>query len=357
MISPPDSTDIALIGAGPLGLEIAVALKQAQLRYTHFDAAQIGATIQWWAPATRWFSSPERISIAGVPLITPHQEKASREEYLAYLRSIVLQFHLHIHTYTRVTAITRTTDHRFHLTLQQSVRGLPLGQPASLTANRVILSTGGTERPNLLHVPGEDLPHVSHYFQDPHAYFQKNLLIVGGRNSAVEAALRCHRAGAHVHFSYRRDSVDPKDIKYWLYPEFSSLINSGQITPHFNTTVAEISPTHVTLSNSQLPITTYQLPMDFLLLMTGYEADMSLAQMAGVHLTGDQLLPTYNPDTMQTNIPNLYVAGTAIAGTQCRYKVFLENCHAHVPKILAHLTGHSPPPAAAPTPLYERPES
>jgi thioredoxin reductase (NADPH) len=365
VILPPDSTDIALIGAGPLGLEMAVALRQAQLHYTHIEAGQIGATIQWWAPGTRWFSSPERISIAGVPLITPNQEKASREEYLAYLRSVALQFHLDVHTYTRVTHIERTPlqppgpDHRFRLTLQKSVRGQPLGEARTLTAGRVILSTGGTERPNLLGVPGENLPHVSHYFQDPHTYFQKNLLIVGGRNSAVEAALRCHRAGARVHFSYRRDSVDARDIKYWLYPEFSSLIKSGHITAHYNTVVTEIAPAHVTLADSTQSgaVAPQRLPMDFVLLMTGYEADMSLAQMAGVTLNGDQLLPTYNADTMETNIPNLYVAGTAIAGTQRRYKVFLENCHAHVARILAHLTGQSPPAGAAPTALYERPES
>ncbi len=354
----PAHTDIALIGAGPLGLEIAVALKAAGLSYTHLEAGQIGSTIQWWAPNTRWFSSPDRISIAGVPLVTPNQEKASREEYLAYLRSVVQQFHLDIHTYTRVTRIAGLPDNRFQLTVQKSFRGQPLGEPSTLTADKIILSTGGTERPNLLHVPGEDLPTVSHYFQDPHTYFQKNLLIVGGRNSAVESALRCHRAGAKVHLSYRRETVDQKDIKYWLHPEFASLTRSGQITAHYNTVVKEITPTHVTLAPTpqHSAPSTQHLPVDFVLLMTGYEADMSLAKMAGVELTTDQLLPTHDPATMQTNIKNLYVAGTAIAGTQCRYKVFLENCHIHVPKILAHLTGKIAP-ATTPTPLYDRPES
>jgi thioredoxin reductase (NADPH) len=351
-------TNIALIGAGPLGLEIAVALKTAGLSYAHLEAGQIGSTIQWWAPATRWFSSPERISVAGVPLITPHQEKASREEYLAYLRSIALQFHLDIQTYTRVTHIRRQPDGTFRLTLQKSFRGTPLGNPSTLTADKIILSTGGTERPNLLHVPGEDLPTVSHYFHDPHTYFQKTLLIVGGRNSAVEAALRCHRAGANVHLSYRRETVDHKDIKYWLYPEFASLTRSHKITAHYNTVVKEITPTHVTLSPTPQHTAprTERLPIDFTLLMTGYEADMSLAEMAGIELTTDQRLPSHNPATMETNVPNVYVAGTAIAGTQCRYKVFLENCHIHVPKILAHLTGQQSP-SATPTPLYDRPES
>jgi thioredoxin reductase (NADPH) len=353
------STDILLIGAGPLGLEMAVALKQANLDYLHVDAAQIGATMQWWAPGTRWFSGNDRISIAGVPLTTPFQEKATREEYLAYLRAIVTQFDLQIDTYTRITHIERTPDNTFLLRAKKSIAGQLLGEALTYTAKRLILSTGGTERPNLLHIPGENLPHVSHYFQDPHTYFQKNLLIVGGRNSAVEAALRCHRAGATVHFSYRHPEVDPKDIKYWLYPEFKSLLAAGTIIPHLNTTLTEITPTHATLSpcnpNSKIE-NQKSLPMDFILLLTGYLADMSLATAAGVQLTPDQQAPLYNPDTMEA-IPNVYIIGTATAGTQGggrRYKVFLENCHIHVPRVLAHLTGKSP---HLPAPTFDRPES
>jgi thioredoxin reductase (NADPH) len=358
------STDILLIGAGPLGIEMAVALQRANLNYLHVEAAQIGATMQWWAPGTRWFSSNDRISIAGIPLATPFQEKATREEYLAYLRAIVSQFNLQIDTYTRITHITRTPD-GFLLRAKKSIAGQLLGEEQTYRAQRLILATGGTERPNRLHIPGEDLPHVSHYFHDPHTYFNRSLLIVGGRNSAVEAALRCHRAGAKVHFSYRRPEVDPKDIKYWLYPEFSSLIKSGAITPHLGTIPSKISPTHVTLvpthTSAELPDTHYQFhapscPIDFVLLLTGYVADMSLATAAGIQLTSDQELPLYNPDTMESSTPNVYIIGTATAGTQRRYKIFLENCHIHVPRVLAHLTGQ-PSPSPLPTPTYDRPES
>ncbi|MGN6367813.1 MAG: NAD(P)-binding domain-containing protein [Phycisphaerae bacterium] len=333
----PTPTPILLIGAGPLGIEMAIALKRANLQYTHLEANQIGATMQWWAPGTRWFSSNERISIAGVPLETPNQEKASREEYLAYLRSIVLQFQLPIHTYTRVTHIERQPDNTFLVRAKRNINGQLLGEELSWLAQKLILSTGGTEKPNLLHIPGEDLPNVSHYFHDPHTYFNQNLLIVGGRNSAVEAALRCHRAGARVHFSYHRDAIDKDHIKYWLYPEFASLLKSNAIRAHFNTKLAQITPTSALLSTQTGP---KELPTDFTLLMTGYLADMSLAQMIGIHLSTDQQLPTFDPDTMQTNIPNAYIIGTAIAGTQKRYRVFLENCHIHVPRVLASLTGH-----------------
>jgi len=344
-------SDIALVGAGPLGIEIAAALSRAGLSYVHLEAGQIGATMQWWAPGTRWFSSNDRISIAGVPLMTPLQEKASREEYLAYLRSVVEQFNLQIDTYTRVVAIERIND-EFILRTRRSIGGKLLGGERRFRVQKIILSTGGTEKPNLIHVPGEDLPHVSHYFQDPHIYFRRDLLIVGGRNSAIEAALRCHRAGASVSLSYRGPAIDSKDIKYWLYPEFSSLVKAGKIGSYFDACVTEITSTHVKLRHPAGE--TSLVPADFVLLMTGYAADMSLATMAGVELTGDQAMPTYNSHTMETNIPGVYVAGTAIAGSQRRYKIFLENCHVHVDRILAHLTGEQPEEHER---IYDRPEA
>jgi len=344
-------TQVAVVGAGPLGLELAVALKQAGIDYTQIEQGPIGNTMLWWAPQTRWFSSPERISIAGVPLITIAQEKATREEYLAYLRAIVTQFDLQIETYTRVLNIQKTRG-RFVLTLQRTINGTPLGEPEPLIAEKIVLTTGGTEHPNRLNVPGEDLPHVSHYLSEPHLYFGQRVLVVGGRNSAVEAALRCHRVGAQVTFSYRGSHVDAKDIKYWLYPEFSSLVKSAQIIGCFNTVVKNIAPRHATLAHGDG--STFDVPADFVLLMTGYEADMSLLKMAGVNLVGEQQSPQFDEATMQTNVPGVFVAGTAIAGTQRRYRIFLENCHVHVPRIVAALKGRRSKARAR---SYDRPES
>jgi len=353
------TTDIALIGAGPIGLELAVALKAAGLDYVHLDARQIGGTIQWWPPGTRWFSSPERISIAGVPLVTPHQEKATREEYLAYLRGIVLQFGLEILTYRRVVHIARDANAEHPFTLQ--TKRTPGGSPQDMTtappgetirARRLIFATGGTERPRMLEIPGENLPHVTHYFQDPHTYFQQKLLIVGGRNSAIEAALRCHRAGAHVALSYRHPALDAKDIKYWLYPEVQSLIKAGAITGYFDTSPTAITPTQVTLRHKDGR--EEAVPADFVLLMTGYIADMTLCRMAGVELSGPGDCPKYDPDTLETSVPGVYMAGTATGGTQSKYRVFLENCHVHVRQILAALQGQR---IAARKCAFDSPES
>src|SRR4051794_3061514 len=179
-------TKVAIIGAGPLGIELAVALKRASIPHLHFDAKQIGYTISWFPPQTRFFSSNERIAIAGVPLQTPDQMKCTREQYLTYLRTIVQQFNLKINTYEPVINIQPHAAGGFTLTTLQN------GIEKSYTAQKIVLATGGTAHPRKLNVPGEDLPHVHPHWSDPHDYFNKKVLVVGGKNSAVETALRFH---------------------------------------------------------------------------------------------------------------------------------------------------------------------
>src|SRR4051812_37431365 len=239
--------DVAVVGAGPIGLELAVALKRAGIDYLHFDAKQIGYTISWFPPQTRFFSSNERIAIAGVPLQTPDQGKCTREQYLAYLRSVVQEFDLRVNTYEPVVAIDRNADGGFVLTTHPAV-----GR-RTYRARRLVLATGGTDYPRRLGVPGEDLPHVSHYFDDPHKYFRRRVLIVGGKNSAVEAALRCHHAGADVSLSYRRAGMPARSIKYWLLPEINSLIEWGKMQAWFGSRPTAIAPNHVTLGPSGFP--------------------------------------------------------------------------------------------------------
>jgi thioredoxin reductase (NADPH) len=344
-----ESHEVAIIGAGPIGIEIAVALKKAGIDYLHFDARQIGYTVSWFAPQTRFFSSNERIAIAGVPLFTPDQTKCTREQYLAYLRAVVVQFDLKINTYERVINIERGgagASSEFLLTTRRA------NSDQKYSCRKLILATGGTERPRRLNIPGEDLPHVSHYFQDPHDFFQKKLLIVGGKNSAVEAALRSHHCGANVAISYRRAEFNPTSIKYWLQPEINGYIKSAKIAAYFNTTVREIHPGGAVLAGVDGHTT--KVDADFVLLLIGYESDMTLCKLAGVELKPPSNVPMYDPLTMQTNVPGLYIAGTAIGGTQEKYTVFIENCHIHADRILASLIGSAPPDAPAPV---DRPES
>jgi thioredoxin reductase (NADPH) len=341
---PTISAQVAIIGAGPIGIELAVAFKKAGIDYLHFDARQIGYTISWFAPETRFFSSNERIAIAGVPLFMADQSKCTREQYLAYLRAVVQQFDLRINTFEAITNIQQR-DGQFLLTTKRR------GGEAHYEVAKIVLATGGTERPRRLGVAGEDLPHVSHYFCDPHLYFRKKLLIVGGRNSAVEAALRSYHAGAHVAISYRKAEFDKLSIKYWLCPEITGLIQSGRIQAHFNTCLTEIRAGGAVLSGQKGK---FEVEADFVLLLIGYEADMSLCRVAGVELHGESEVPRFDPATMKTNVPGIYVAGTVVGGTQQKYKLFIENCHVHVDRIVASLTGSAPPQAPSPP---DQPES
>lgn len=346
-------TDVVVVGAGPIGLELAVALKREGIEYVQVDARQIGYTISWFPPQAQFFSSNERIAIAGVPLQTADQTKATREEYLTYLRSVVEQFDLEVQTYCKVVGI-QPNHEGFVVTIQHG------RQRRQIRCRRLVLCTGGTDHPRRLDIPGEDLPNVSHYFQDPHTYFRKRLLVVGGKNSAIETALRCHHAGANVTLSYRREQLDPKSIKYWLLPEINGLIADGQITGLFNTVPVEITPTEVVLGPPKLAAALddetvpkvvpnpLRSPADFVLLQIGYEQDTTLFELAGLELRGECRVPVYNERTMESSVPGIYVGGTAVGGTQDKYRVFIENCHVHVGRIIAALVGAAPPPTPAP---------
>jgi len=323
-----DAYDVVVIGAGPIGIELAAGLAEVGARYLHLDAGAVGQTITWYPKQVQYFSSPDRIAIAGVPLNTENQAKATREQYLAYLRAVVEQFDLKINTFERVTVI-ETGGEGF------VVRTRLRGGSREYAARNVVLAIGDMHLPRKLNVPGEDLAHVSHYFDEPHAYFQKKLLVVGGRNSAVEAAIRCHRAGADVTLSYRGESF-PDSVKYWLKPEIDWLIETGRIRFLPRSTVTRITETHVRFD----PVG--DIEADFVLLLTGYVMDTTLLEQAGVELVGENRAPKVDSMTMQTNVPGLYIAGTAAAGTQVRFKLFIENCHPHVVKIVRAICGKDP---------------
>ena len=222
----------------------------------------------------------------------------------------------------------------------------PLTGERSYHSRRVVLAVGDMHWPNRLGIPGEDLPHVSHYFRDPHDYFRRRLLIVGGKNSAAEAALRCWRAGARVTVSYRRTRFDQQRVKHWLLPDIEAQIEAGTIGFLPETRPVEITPAHVVLMptadgrlNGGTPILH---ETDFVLLNTGFRGDQSLLEMVGVELRGENRVPVFDPATMETNVPGIYLAGTVAAGVQQRYTLFIENCHEHAGKIVQAITGHWP---------------
>ena len=355
-----EHAQVAIIGAGPIGIEAAVALGRAEISCIHLEAGSIGSTMGWWAPGTRFFSSPERIAIAGVPLLVEHQEKATREHYLQYLRQVTEQFNLSIKTFERVIDISHEAN-AFILSTERSVHGVgsphpyPHHEPHELSSSspspskqnpacfrqyrveKIILAIGNMHAPRMVSVPGEDLPHVSHYLDDPHIYFGKQVLIVGGRNSAVEAAIRLYRAGARVTLCQRRTELERKRIKYWLLPELEWLIKQHHIDFLPGATLDTITPETVSIKTQHNQ--TQTVAADFVLLLTGYIQDTSLFSMLGVSLHTQEHKPVFDTETMQTTVPGVYVAGTAVGGSALRTKVFIENAHEHVEKIVRAIAG------------------
>jgi thioredoxin reductase (NADPH) len=362
---PDDPADVAIVGGGPIGLELGIRLRAAGVRTVQFEAGPIGATIGWGAPGTRFFSSPERIAIAGVPIPSEDQSKATRERYLAYLRAVVEQFQLPVHAWRRVSHIDGDQASGFRLAVRPSEHGVggprewarvragdePVDAEAAAAAGagiaharRVVLAIGDMHRPNRLGIPGEEDAHVSHWFTEPHEYFGRRVLVVGGKNSAVEAALRLYRAGVRVAISYRGEAFHPRRVKYWLRPEIEWLIDKGRIDWHPRTVPTAIGRDHVELARVDADGTVIgggpgRVPADRVLLMTGYRQDASLFEQVGVRLEGEERTPVFDRATMETNVPGVHVAGTACGGSQRRTKYYIENSHVHVDRIVAAVTG------------------
>jgi thioredoxin reductase (NADPH) len=335
----PNETDVAIVGGGPIGLELAAALQEVGLDYLLFEARQIGHTISTWPRHTHFYSTAERTAIAGVPIPFADHDHITGEQYLAYLRAVARQFNLRMRAYEPVvalepsgkgfdlTTVTRSEKHAYH-------------------ASRVVLATGDMGKVNSLGIPGEDLPHVTHQLDDPHQYFGQRLLVVGGGNSALEFAARCWRAGAEVTLSYRRATFDPLFVRSALMEDFRTLTRENKITFLPRTTPVSIGPRFVTLAPTRdgeiLKGERTQHRADFVLLCTGYRADLSLFEQAGVTLERLGRVPRFDPETMETDVPGLYVVGTAANGDRPRHRLFIETTHHHVSKTVKHMSGQEP---------------
>ena len=345
-MSDEHTFEAAIIGAGPIGLETAALLKRAGVDYIHFEKEQIGATILHFPPLTQFFSSVDRLALAGVPIPMVDRSKCTREEYLAYLRSFVRLHDLNVRTQEVVTAVQRTGENGFLLTSQRG------SHRNTWNSRRVIFAHGDMATYNKLDIPGEDLPHVHHVLGDVHEYFDQTVLIVGGRNSAVEAALRCYHAGARVAISYRKSRFEPGHVKYWLLPELEGRILRGEIAGHLSTMPVRITEDAVEIENLETGDRMF-LKSDMVLLLTGYRPDHTMLGELGVHFTGEEHAPVFDPRTMESNIPGIFIAGTATAGLQRTYRVFIENCHIQATRIAAAISGQ-PPPGAGPEYGYLR---
>jgi thioredoxin reductase (NADPH) len=330
--------DILIVGAGPAGLAAAIAARQAGLDVVVVERGVLVNSIFHFPRGMVFFTTPELLEIGGLPFVTPY-EKPTRAEALRYYRRVADAYALPISFGEEVAAIDRPVDAGRHL----RVRTRAEGAARTREARAVIVATGTYDRPNRLGVPGEDLPHVSHYYTEPHAWYRRPVVVVGGKNSAAEAALDLYRAGASVTLVHRGPALGAS-IKYWVKPDIENRIKAGSIAARFLTTVREIRPDAVLVNG---PDGGAELPAAGVFLLTGHRGDMSIVAAAGVAIDPDTCGPVFAPETFETNVPGIYVIGSIVAGVQSG-KVFIENGRFHgqaaVAAIARRLGRPTPPP-------------
>ena len=320
--------DVLIVGAGPSGLATAIAAKQQGLDYVIVEKGILVNSIFNFPTHMVFFTTPELLEIGGLPLITPY-DKPTRLEALRYYRRVVDSYGLQVSFHEAVTSIEREGE-TFFVTTRDG-----RGTQRVREARAVVLAIGYSDHPNYLGIPGEDLPHVSHYYTDAHPYYRQRVVIVGGKNSAAEAALELFRAGAHVTLVHRRAALG-ESIKYWVKPDIENRIKEGSITAHFNTRVAEITPTSVVVESASpgfLYSGRQEIPAEGVFLLTGYHPDVDLMRRAGIHCDDETLEPELNKETYESNVPNLFIAGGAIAGKRTG-NIFIENGRFHGERII-----------------------
>jgi thioredoxin reductase (NADPH) len=331
--------DLIIIGAGPSGLSAAIAAKKRAIDYHVIEQGVLVNSIFRFPPHMVFFTTPELLEIGGLPFVSPY-EKPTRVEALRYYRRVVDTFDLQISYEEKVLSISTEpedgSDKAVFALETRSSRGVRRVRHA----RQVVLAIGYYDHPNHLNIPGEDLPHVEHYYSEPHAYYQRRVVIVGGANSAAEAALELYRAGAHVTLVHRSSTLK-STIKYWVRPDIENRIREGSIEARFNTCIKEIRPTTIVVRPGWSALSDgggdEEIPADAVFLLTGYRADMDLMIRAGITLN-DREAPVLDPNTFETNVPGLFVAGGALAGVDTG-TVFIENGRFHGEKIVEVIAG------------------
>ncbi|MCU7493381.1 MAG: YpdA family putative bacillithiol disulfide reductase [Ignavibacteria bacterium] len=295
----PHTYDIIIIGAGPIGLACGIEAAREGLSYLIIEAGCLVNSLYHYPVNMTFFSTSERLEIGGVPFIS-HGYKPTRSEALEYYRRVTFSWNLSVKTYERVLDI-KDLDYGY---LVKSEKGI-------YTANNVVIATGFYGVPNLMNIPGESLKKVRHYYDEPHPYAAQELVIVGGGNSAVDAALETFRRGAHVTMVIAGGELDP-GVKYWVRPDIDNRIKEGSINAYFNSTIKEIREDEVDLCT---PEGEFSIKNDFVLAMTGYQPDYTLLKKAGVKISHDELRePYYDGETFQTNKEGLFLAGCVCGG-------------------------------------------
>ncbi|MEO8031131.1 MAG: YpdA family putative bacillithiol disulfide reductase [Gemmatimonadota bacterium] len=323
-----ESTSLLVIGSGPCGLAVGIAAQHAGISCLLLDRRTAASTIERYPLNMTFFSTPERIEIGGVPLISSG-EKPTRREGLVYYRRVAAHFELDIRPGEEATSITPGPD-GFEVAVKHR-HGTRAYQ-----AGAVVVATGYFDQPNSLNIPGENLPHVQHYFLEGHRHWRQNVVVIGAGNSGVDAALECWRAGAAsvtmVHFG---KSLDPT-IKAWVLPDITNRIKDGTIGMRWNSRVTAITEDDVEITGPDGKVE--RLPADAVLAMTGYHPDTRMLKAAGVPVDAATGIPQHDERTMMTPVTGIYLAGVIASGNDAN-RLFIENARGHGELIVADLKG------------------
>ncbi|HOX83129.1 MAG TPA: YpdA family putative bacillithiol disulfide reductase [Chryseolinea sp.] len=315
------SYDVVIIGAGPIGLACGIEAKKAGLRYTIIDKGCLVNSIYNYPHNMTFFSTSDRLEIGDVPFIS-HGPKPNRAEALEYYRRVCSSWKLDVKLYEEVKEIQSKKHHHCIATSK-----------GEYLTKSVIIALGFYDLPYLLNVPGEDLPKVKHYYDEAHPYFAQKIIVVGASNSAVDVALETWRKGAEVTMVIREDGIRDS-VKYWVKPDIENRIKEESIKSYFNSGIVSITPTTVEIKTQEGIVI---LENDFVLAMTGYQPPFEFMEQCGIQFQNDEYrTPVYNDKTMETNVPNLYLAGVVCGGLKTN-KWFIENSRVHAEMIFSEL--------------------
>ncbi len=315
--------DVIIVGAGPIGLACGIEAIKHKLDYKTIEKGVLVNSLYHYPDKMTFFSTSEKLEIGGVPFVS-HNHKPTRQEALEYYRRVAMKFELDINFYEEIVEIKKVENH-FEVKTTK----------ATYQSKNVVISSGFYDIANKLNVPGEELPKVKHYYNDAHPYFRQKVAVIGAQNSAVDVALECWRKGAEVTLIHRGNEIASR-VKYWVRPDIENRIEEGSIKAYFNTRVTKITENDLTIEQNGKLIT---ITNDFVLAMTGYQPNFSFLAKCGVKLQKDDAMkPIYNPETMESNVPGLYLAGVIVGGMETA-KWFIENSRVHAEVIMREIDG------------------
>jgi bacillithiol disulfide reductase len=326
-----DTTDLLVVGAGPCGLAAAIAATQAGLSCVVLDRRTIVSTIERYPLQMTFFSTPERIEIGGIPFIASH-EKPTRADGLIYYRRVAEHFRLDVRPGEDVVNVAREPDGSFAVAVSRA------HDATCYRAAHVVFATGYYDNPNFLQIPGEDLPHVAHYFLEGHPYWHRRVIVIGAGNSSVDAALECWRAGATVTLVHFGEAFD-RTVKAWVLPDISNRVKEGSIAVRWKSRIRAITPTDIEIV-SEVTGAAERLPADAVLAMTGYHADTTLLQQLGVPVDEASGVPAHDERTMGTPVEGVYLAGVIASGNDAN-RLFIENARGHGELIVRDIVARS----------------